>query len=714
MPLTDRAAVINTEKLETMSAVEMLHLPGCEFEVPTIHCGAGVVTKRVMEAAEAAGLVFAVDPTSADASTIGGNVSMNAGGKKAVLWGTALDNLVSWRMVTPDADWLEVTRLDHNRGKIHDVDSATFEIRRFAADGKTPKGSPEILTIPGSRFRKTGLGKDVTDKFLAGLPGIQKEGCDGLITSARFILHRMPAHARTVCLEFFGSAREAMPAIVEIKDYCDAHPDILLAGLEHLDERYVKAVGYATKAPRTTRPNMVLLIDVVSDNEVAVGEAASKIVQLANARGGEGFIAVSAETRKKFWLDRARTAAIAAHTNAFKINEDVVIPLPRLGDYTDGIERINIELSITNKLKLLDALAEFFAAPLPLLEDDDTIADPAQVADKQAQAQALVARRPPALGGLSGPTSMRRTSTAAHRSPPCATSTSGVSWKREVRRELHQLFTGREYIRILEACDRIHQEVLKSRVFVALHMHAGDGNVHTNIPVNSDDYAMLQAANAAVARIMKLATDLGGVISGEHGIGLTKLEFLDDAAIAIFADYKQKVDPNGRFNQGKLLPGADLRNAYTPSLQPAGSRVDHPRSVRNRGHRRFDQGLPALRQVQAGVQHPHSARQPAVLAAQQDSRHLAADRGLPVRGADAARRVAQALRRVQRRRRPLHGLPQVHEPLPGRHRLRRRLDRHAQSAAQAGQEEIQSRHLGVDGLPQRDRSHHHQGARASR
>ena len=67
VPLTDRAAVINTEKLEAISAVEMLHLPGCEFEVPTLHCGAGVVTKRVMEAADAAGLVFAVDPTSADA-----------------------------------------------------------------------------------------------------------------------------------------------------------------------------------------------------------------------------------------------------------------------------------------------------------------------------------------------------------------------------------------------------------------------------------------------------------------------------------------------------------------------------------------------------------------------------------------------------------------------------------------------------------------------
>jgi FAD/FMN-containing dehydrogenase/Fe-S oxidoreductase len=574
VPLTDRAAVVNTEKLEAMSAVEMTHLPGVEYEVPTIHCGAGVVTKRVMEAADAAGLVFAVDPTSADASTIGGNVSMNAGGKKAVLWGTALDNLVSWRMVTPDADWIEVTRLNHNIGKIHDVSSATFEIRRFAADGRTPKGSPEILIIPGSRFRKIGLGKDVTDKFLSGLPGIQKEGCDGLITSARFILHRLPAHTRTVCLEFFGTARDATPAIVEIKQYCDAHPDILLAGLEHLDARYVKAVGYATKSPRTTRPNMVLLIDVASDKEATAGEAASHIVRIANARGGEGFIAVSAEARRKVWLDRARTAAIAAHTNAFKINEDVVIPLPRLGDYTDGIERINIEQSISNKLKLLDALDEFFAAPLPLLQDDETVADPAQVADKQAQAQALVAtvrqRWSDYLANLDAPFNPPADSPlAAH---PLSVFSAlrdkhvRVSWKREVRRELHQLFIGREYTPVLEACDRIHKEVLKSRLFIALHMHAGDGNVHTNIPVNSDDYAMLQAANTAVARIMALATELGGVISGEHGIGLTKLEFLDAATIATFADYKKKVDPNSRFNKGKLLPGADLRNAYTPSF----------------------------------------------------------------------------------------------------------------------------------------------------
>ena len=363
IPLDARSAVINTEKLERMSAVEPRVLPGHTTPTATLDCGAGVVTRRAMDAADAAGLVFACDPTSADASCIGGNVAVNAGGKKAVLWGTALDNLASWRMVTPDAQWLDVTRLDHNLGKIHDAREARFELKWTAADGKTVTRT-ETLTIPGATFRKTGLGKDVTDKFLAGLPGVQKEGCDGIIVSARFILHRMPPAIRTVCLEFFGQVRDSTPAIVEIKRYLDARPHgAILAGLEHLDERYVKAVGYATKAKRHGRPKMVLLGDIVGESDDAVARAASEVIRIANARGAEGFVAVSADARKKFWLDRSRTAAIARHTNAFKINEDVVIPLDRLGDYTDGIERINIELSLANKLALADRLAAFFAAP---------------------------------------------------------------------------------------------------------------------------------------------------------------------------------------------------------------------------------------------------------------------------------------------------------------------------------------------------------------
>src|ERR1700736_3460448 len=367
VPLTPWSAVINTEKLETLGPVETITLPGTAPGTASIFSAAGVVTKRVTEAAERAGFVFAVDPTSADASCVGGNIAMNAGGKKAVLWGTAVDNLAWWRMVDTDGNWLEVTRLNHNLGKIHDVLVASFEL--VWKDGRAHPDQAKILrserlNIEGAAFRKTGLGKDVTDKFLGGLPGVQKEGCDGLITAARWILHRMPKHTRTVCLEFFGLARDAIPSIVEITQYLESNAKAkgtLLAGLEHLDERYLRAVGYGTKSKRGALPKMVLLGDIVGEDESAVASAASHIVRLANARAGEGFIAVNAEARRKFWLDRAKTAAIAKHTNAFKINEDVVIPLERLGEYTDAIERINIELSIRNKLELLTALEEYFS-----------------------------------------------------------------------------------------------------------------------------------------------------------------------------------------------------------------------------------------------------------------------------------------------------------------------------------------------------------------
>jgi FAD/FMN-containing dehydrogenase/Fe-S oxidoreductase len=611
IPLTPMSAVINTEKLIDLGKVEMTVLPGLEREYATIYSGAGVVTKRVSDAADQAGFVFAVDPTSAEASCIGGNIAMNAGGKKAVLWGTALDNLASWKMVDPNGDWLEVSRIGHNLGKIHDAPTATFKLEwthpNVRGEAKDAPFKTEMLVIEGNKFRKEGLGKDVTDKFLSGLPGIQKEGCDGLITSARWILHRMPKYARTVCLEFFGQARDAIPSIVEIKDYLDGLPvkggaqfaTVRLAGLEHLDERYLRAVGYATKSKRAVLPKMALFGDIVGDDENAVAQAASEVVRIANTRVGEGFVAVSPEARKKFWLDRARTAAIARHTNAFKINEDVVIPLNRMGEYTDGIERINIELSIKNKLQLVERMRAFFAAGnLPVGKSDDasgeSIGDAEMLGDRIHQAEDLLAevdaRWRGVLAGLDLPLADARDTLyrlglqhldtafeARLAEQPDATvfdmvqdRTVRISWKHELRAPLRQIFGGAAFKLILDELTAIHAKVLRSRVFVALHMHAGDGNVHTNLPVNSDDYGMLQDAHKAVARIMTLARSLDGVISGEHGIGITKLEFLTDAEMSDFRDYKLRVDPEGRFNKGKLLNlpefGADLRNAYTPSF----------------------------------------------------------------------------------------------------------------------------------------------------
>ena len=431
-----------------------------------------------------------------------------------------------------------------------------------------------------------GLGKDVTDKFLSGLPGVQKEGTDGIITSVAFVLHTMPKYIRTICLEFFGTVANATPSIVEIRDYLLGHHSVKLAGLEHLDWRYVRAVGYATKAAGKGRPKMVLIADIVSDDEAAVVEAAEHIVKLAQARDGEGFIAVSPEARKTFWLDRSRTAAIAKHTNAFKINEDVVIPLERLGEYSDGIERINIELSIKNKLALCDALIQYLQGKLPVdkmgtdLPSQELLGERANHA--LAHVQAVQERWQWLLAHLDAPLSEYKTrygnavyaDAAAKDEESCFIAFRDfrlrVSIKSDVMKPLAEIFSGKTDTKIMAGLGNIHAKLVRGRVFVALHMHAGDGNVHTNIPVNSDDYEMLQTAHKAVERIMNLARSLNGVISGEHGIGITKLEFLTDEEMQPFWDYKAKVDPQGRFNRHKLMKGSDLRNAYTPSFELLG------------------------------------------------------------------------------------------------------------------------------------------------
>ncbi len=325
-----------------------------------------------------------------------------------------------------------------------------------------------------------------------------------------------------------------------------------------------------TAGATSSLPKMVLFGDIAGDDADAVARAASEVVRIANSRSGEGFIAISPEARKKFWLDRKKTAAISKHTNAFKINEDVVIPLPRMAEYTDGIERINIELSLQNKIKLCHELDAFFSqGNLPLGKADEAGDVPSAelLEDRVAQALALV-REVRALwqGWLDN---------VATLFPQLQDHGLRASWKTQLRVPLQGIFTGAAFKPLLDECSAIHKRVLKGRVWAALHMHAGDGNVHTNLPVNSDDYEMLQTAHGAVKRIMALARSLDGVISGEHGIGITKLEFLSDGELQPFTDYKRRVDPEGRFNKGKLLrvpngagPAlhADLTNAYTPSF----------------------------------------------------------------------------------------------------------------------------------------------------
>ena len=223
-----------------------------------------------------------------------------------------------------------------------------------SATAAPPTAQRETLDDPrrGSFARPASARTSPTSSSRA-CPACRRKAATGSSPRARFILHRMPTAIRTVCLEFFGQVRDSVPSIVEIKQLsrrASGGGDPRRARAPRRALRQGGRLRDQGQAPRAAEDG------ADRRHRRATTRTRSRarpreVVRIANARGAEGFVAVSAETRKKFWLDRARTAAIAKHTNAFKINEDVVIPLERLGDYTDGIERINIELSIAQQAR---------------------------------------------------------------------------------------------------------------------------------------------------------------------------------------------------------------------------------------------------------------------------------------------------------------------------------------------------------------------------
>ena len=88
--------------------------------------------------------------------------------------------------------------------------------------------------------------------------------------------------------------------------------------------------------------------------------------------------------------------------------------------------------------------------------------------------------------------------------------------------------------------------------------HAGNGNLHVNILYHPDDASENARAHAALPEVFALTLSLGGTLSGEHGIGLAKRDFMvqafTPATLAAMRAIKQALDPDGILNPGKVLP----------------------------------------------------------------------------------------------------------------------------------------------------------------
>ena len=114
---------------------------------------------------------------------------------------------------------------------------------------------------------------------------------------------------------------------------------------------------------------------------------------------------------------------------------------------------------------------------------------------------------------------------------------------------------------IPEMVRRINQIAKQFGLVIAVFGHAGDGNLHPNILFDQQQAGQWEQAEQAAAAILQTALDLGGTLSGEHGIGLLKRDFLPDAlendVIEIMQGIKQLFDPTGLLNPGKIFPTHD-------------------------------------------------------------------------------------------------------------------------------------------------------------
>jgi len=558
VPVRRNTMVINTEKLNRISAIEMERVDG--RDVPVIGVEAGAVTEDVIDFCERNGYIFATDPTSAWASTIGGNIAENAGGKKCVMWGTAIDNIFSFTIVDAQSRVLEVKRRDHPHRKILPGDMVVFDVFRLEGGKSLPL---KTITLLGTEIRKAGLGKDITNKALKGLPGVQKEGGDGIITTARFVLYHPFAHCKTICLEFFGNNLiNASKAIVDIMNTFEKDAVVFLTALEHFDEKYVLAINYRNKSKRPAIPKAVLLVDIESNNEELLASACERVIHMVEPYNTEGIIAADERERELFWQDRKNLGAIARHTNAFKLNEDVVIPLEKLPLFADFIEKLNYQKEIENDIRIIDEVERFLSeAKLKQGADFSSARIDAYVNGirklRELYRSYIENFDRPAGGELGG--SGEETVFKLIQD-----GTVTIQFDDEVITHFAITFHG--YEELLDRFSTVVQNERKRKIIIATHMHAGDGNVHVNIPVHSNDYMMMREADETAGIIMRETVRMGGVISGEHGIGLTKLRFIDNEVLEGYRQYKLENDPEDLFNPGKLSAEFRQSGIYTPSF----------------------------------------------------------------------------------------------------------------------------------------------------
>ncbi|MCP4128357.1 MAG: FAD-binding oxidoreductase, partial [Gammaproteobacteria bacterium] len=106
--------------------------------------------------------------------------------------------------------------------------------------------------------------------------------------------------------------------------------------------------------------------------------------------------------------------------------------------------------------------------------------------------------------------------------------------------------------------DGLQQLSASSGIRIVNFGHAGNGNIHVNLLTNPDDREQMQRAYQCLDATFDLVLGLDGTLSGEHGIGLEKRDYIereiDPVTLRLMTDIKRQFDPAGILNPGKIFP----------------------------------------------------------------------------------------------------------------------------------------------------------------
>jgi D-lactate dehydrogenase len=348
----------------------------------------GVTNEALQQAVAAHGFFWPPDPTSAAVCTVGGNLAYNSAGPRAVKYGTPRENTLGLTAVT---------------------------------------GTGEVIRT-GVETTKGVVGYDLTRLIIGS------EGTLALVTSATLKLTPLPEASRTLRATYadIHAAAAAVAAVM-------AQP-VTPCALEFMDGAAIEMVRRFSDLGLGPEVGALLMIEVDGPAH-CIDEAAQAVARAASVPGlREIRAAADAAEVAALWKTRKALSPALRHVAPKKINEDVVVPVSRMGEFIERLDRLSRE-------------------------------------------------------------------------------------------------TG---IRIVN------------------FGHAGNGNIHVNLLVNPDDAAEMARAHGCLDAVFDLVLALGGTLSGEHGVGLEKRDFvgreIDPAALRLMRGIKAQFDPNGILNPGKGLP----------------------------------------------------------------------------------------------------------------------------------------------------------------